>query len=284
MTTARHPRARYRTILRFAARYIAQEWWFAVVLPRLGLGAIAHRGRAARIRGIAVHFHAVALDLGGLMIKVGQFMSSRLDVLPPEITSELEGLQDEVPAVEFEQIRELAEAELGVPLSRAYSFFDPMPLAAAQAVRTREWRFKRHQGHWSINNQFWDPARMDAAPGQGDVEIWTFDNRSGGWFHPIHVHLTDFKILDRNGQPPQPYEVGPKDVAYAGEGEVVRVIAKFGPRRGKYMMHCHNVIHEDHDMMTNFEVGTGGPDPVTTAPPKPVTDPLPPLVRPPSTA
>ena len=55
------------------------------------------------------------------MIKVGQFMSSRLDVLPPEITKELEGLQDEVPPVPFAAIRALAEAELGVPLERAYS-------------------------------------------------------------------------------------------------------------------------------------------------------------------
>ena len=46
------------------------------------------------------------------------------------------------------------------------------------------------------------------------------------------------------------------------------------------MMHCHNVIHEDHDMMTNFEVGQGGPDPVTSAPPRPVSNPLPPLVKP----
>jgi len=149
MTTARHPRARYRTILRFAARYIVQEWWFAVVLPRLGLGAIAHRGRTARIRGIAVHFHAVALDLGGLMIKVGQFMSSRLDVLPPEITSELEGLQDEVPAVEFEQIRELAEAELGVPLSRAYSFFDPTPLAAASLGQVHRAKLVASDAEWT---------------------------------------------------------------------------------------------------------------------------------------
>ena len=58
----------------------------------------------------------LAVDLGGLMIKVGQFMSSRLDVLPPEITKELEGLQDEVPAVPFPAIRALAEAELGMPL------------------------------------------------------------------------------------------------------------------------------------------------------------------------
>jgi predicted unusual protein kinase regulating ubiquinone biosynthesis (AarF/ABC1/UbiB family) len=58
-------------------------------------------------------------------------MSSRLDVLPPEITRELAGLQDEVPPVPFDQIQRLAEAELGVPLERAYASFDPTPLAAA---------------------------------------------------------------------------------------------------------------------------------------------------------
>ncbi|MBB5631986.1 putative unusual protein kinase regulating ubiquinone biosynthesis (AarF/ABC1/UbiB family) [Cryobacterium mesophilum] len=131
MTEVRHLRARYRRILRFATRYILQEWWFEVLLPRIGLARIAKRSRAKRARGIARHFHHVAVDLGGLMIKVGQFMSSRLDVLPPEITSELEGLQDEVPPADFAQVRELAEADLGVPLSRAYSFFDPEPVAAA---------------------------------------------------------------------------------------------------------------------------------------------------------
>lgn len=48
---------------------------------------------------LAQRFHVLAVDLGGLMMKVGQYMSSRLDVLAPEITAELEGLQDEVPAV-----------------------------------------------------------------------------------------------------------------------------------------------------------------------------------------
>ena len=131
MNKTRQLRARYRRIVRFAARYIVQEWWFEVALPRLGLGAIARRGRPAHARGIARHFHAVAIELGGLMIKVGQFMSSRLDVLPPEITSELEGLQDEVPPAEFGLVCELAEADLGVPLSTAYSFFDPISIAAA---------------------------------------------------------------------------------------------------------------------------------------------------------
>ena len=124
-------RARYRRILRFAARHIVQTWWFELVLPRLGLAKVAARGRTARLTRIAQRFHVLAVDLGGLMIKVGQYLSSRLDVLPPEITRELAGLQDEVPAVRFDAIRRLAEAELGLPLERAYASFDPTPVAAA---------------------------------------------------------------------------------------------------------------------------------------------------------
>ncbi|KAA9149482.1 AarF/ABC1/UbiB kinase family protein [Microbacterium lushaniae] len=124
-------RARYRRITRFAARYLVQSWWFELFLPRFGLGRFAARGRAARLRRIAERFHVLAVDLGGLMIKVGQFMSSRLDVLPPEITTELQGLQDEVPPVPFAAIRTLAETELGIPLERAFTFVDPDPLAAA---------------------------------------------------------------------------------------------------------------------------------------------------------
>lgn len=140
MTDVATMRARYRRILRFASRYLVQSWWYELVLPRVGLGGLAARGRARRLQRIAQRFHVLAVDLGGLMIKVGQFMSSRLDVLPPEITKELEGLQDEVPAVQFPEIRALAEAELGVPLDRAFSFVDPVPLAAAslgQAHRAR---------------------------------------------------------------------------------------------------------------------------------------------------
>jgi len=63
------------------------------------------------------------------MIKVGQFMSSRLDVLPAEITRELEGLHDEVPAVDFALIRESAESELVLPLERAHDFADELSRA-----------------------------------------------------------------------------------------------------------------------------------------------------------
>lgn len=140
MTDAYAMRARYRRITRFAARYLVQAWWYDLFLARVGLGAIGVRNRTARMQRIAQRFHVLAVDLGGLMIKVGQFLSSRLDVLPPEITKELEGLQDEVPPVPFPAIRALAESELGVPLERAFAFVDEVPLAAAslgQAHRAR---------------------------------------------------------------------------------------------------------------------------------------------------
>jgi len=133
-------RARYNRILRFASRYLVQTWWYELFLPRIGLQRIAERTRSRRMLHIARRFRVLAIDLGGLMIKVGQFMSSRLDVLPPEVTTELEGLQDEVPPVAFAAIRQLAEAELGVPLEMAFSFVDETPVAAAslgQAHRAR---------------------------------------------------------------------------------------------------------------------------------------------------
>ncbi|PZU44777.1 MAG: ABC transporter [Microbacterium sp.] len=133
-------RARYNRIVRFATRVMIATWWFEIALPRVGLARVAERGRIARLRRTSRRFRVLAVDLGGLMIKVGQFLSSRLDVLPPEVTDELEQLQDEVPAVPFDGIRALAEAELGVPLARAFAWFDETPVAAAslgQAHRAR---------------------------------------------------------------------------------------------------------------------------------------------------
>ena len=124
-------RARYRRILRFAAWNLAVTWWYELFLPRVGLRRIADRTRTRRMKRFARRFRVLAVELGGLMIKVGQFMSSRLDVLPPEITAELEDLQDEVPAVPFPAIRALAERELGMPLAEAFAWVDETPVAAA---------------------------------------------------------------------------------------------------------------------------------------------------------
>lgn len=149
------------------------------------------------------------------------------------------------------------------------------PLLASSAVRTRTFRFERNGGQWKINGRTWDKTRVDANPGYGDTEIWRLVNTGGSWVHPVHIHLVDSQILDRNGRPPLPYERGWKDVFYVADGETVRIIAKFGPNVGKYMIHCHNIVHEDHDMMTQFQVGQGGFDPLTADPARPL--PAPPL-------
>ena len=139
-----------------------------------------------------------------------------------------------------------------------------MGLTESDAVRTRNFRFERTGGRWTINGTTWeDVVNSDyeftiANPGFEDVEIWELETRSNGWFHPVHIHLVDFKVLDRNGRPPLPHELGAKDVVYVGEGEKVRVIMRFEHQRGKYMMHCHNLVHEDHDMMAQFQVGDDG--------------------------
>lgn len=123
--------ARYRRIMAFFTRLTVSFIFWELLLPRLGLRAITRRTRTQRIRKAARQFRSLAVQLGGVMIKVGQFLSSRLDVLPPEATEELAGLQDEVPPEDFVAIRQLAEAELGAPLNQLFADFDPSPLAAA---------------------------------------------------------------------------------------------------------------------------------------------------------
>lgn len=130
MTSSRL-RGRYLHILTFSAGVIARFILWDLVLRRVGFRRWAARTREARIRGEAARFRVLAIRMGGVMIKVGQFLSSRLDVLPREVTDELANLQDEVPAEDFAAIRSLAEAELGAPLTALFDDVDPTPMAAA---------------------------------------------------------------------------------------------------------------------------------------------------------
>ncbi len=136
-----------------------------------------------------------------------------------------------------------------------------MNLTAAAAKRTRRLRVHRVLDQWVINGESWRDVidsgynRVVANPDLGDVEIWEIENKSGGWFHPLHIHLVDFRILSRNGRAPFAYERGPKDVVYVGENETVQLVMRFEHHRGRYMVHCHNLPHEDHDMMHQFSVG-----------------------------
>ena len=135
-------RSRYRYIMGFFARAVAGLIFWEIVLPRLGLRPLARRTRSQRYKQIAARFRVMAIRMGGVMIKVGQFLSSRLDVLPVEITEELSGLQDEVPPEDFEAIRKLAETELGAPLEERFERFEHEPLAAASLGQVHRARLR----------------------------------------------------------------------------------------------------------------------------------------------
>jgi FtsP/CotA-like multicopper oxidase with cupredoxin domain len=128
---------------------------------------------------------------------------------------------------------------------------DPDPSAA---VRTRNWVFARNGGQWTINEKPFDEDRIDARPRQQDLEIWRFVNQGGGWFHPIHPHGGDFRILSIERREIRPYERGPKDTVFLGSNEVARVLLRFHPFKGVFAYHCHNIEHEDDDMMTQYEI------------------------------
>ncbi|MCJ7700338.1 MAG: AarF/UbiB family protein [Anaerolineales bacterium] len=124
-------RKRYRRIIFFFARVILSLIFWELILAKAGLKAFSKRTRPDRLRLIAIRFRALATDMGGVMIKVGQFLSSRVDVLPEEITKELADLQDEVAPEDFQDILRVAEADLGGPLQTFFLDFQEKPLAAA---------------------------------------------------------------------------------------------------------------------------------------------------------
>ncbi|MEP7357980.1 MAG: AarF/ABC1/UbiB kinase family protein, partial [Anaerolineales bacterium] len=135
-------RSRYRRIVFFFAGVIFNIVIWDLLLPRVGLRGWSRRTRPERLRRIAVRFRGLAIRMGGVLIKMGQFMSARLDVLPEIITTELAGLQDEVPAEPFAAIRREAEAELGAPLAERYAAFDETPLAAASLGQVHRARLR----------------------------------------------------------------------------------------------------------------------------------------------
>src|SRR6266436_9451612 len=80
---------------------------------------------------VLVAFRATAIKLGVLMIKLGQFLSSRADLLPERALATLNALQDEVPPAPFSHVVSVIETELGKPIEQIFSVLERTATAAA---------------------------------------------------------------------------------------------------------------------------------------------------------
>ena len=139
--------------------------------------------------------------------------------------------------------------------SRVPPTLRPLPtIDMREVVATRTWRFERKNGAWAINGKFFNVNEVRATPRRGTAEVWVLQNNSGDWQHPIHIHFEEHRILSRNGAAPPPEEVSRKDVVRLQGNEEVRIFLRFRDFLGRYPMHCHNVVHEDHAMMLRWDI------------------------------
>jgi len=138
--------------------------------------------------------------------------------------------------------------------------FYSLPDKTAPARVTRTFHFERGNGQWQINGRLMDAdcSTVRLRVKQNSVENWVLQNNSGGWMHPIHIHVEEFQILSRNGVAPSPFEVSRKDVAPLHHNENVRLFFRFRDWEGRYPLHCHNVVHEDHAMMLRWDIDQTG--------------------------
>ncbi len=127
-----NPRKRFFQVTSFFLKVVVHVYLWDATLTRIGLLRwYVNRTALARWSRLAREFRALALELGGIHIKLGQFLSARADIVPEAVRKELAGLQDEVPAAPFEEVRERIITELGRPIEEVFETFDERAVAAA---------------------------------------------------------------------------------------------------------------------------------------------------------
>ena len=154
-------------------------------------------------------------------------------------------------------------------LGRVLRPLPAIPDAAARAnLPFKKFTLVSAKGAWQINyngqpignnNGFFDPndstvSVVKDSPG----EIWQIDNGGGGWTHPLHLHMEEHRIISRNGvaapDSKHPDDVSKEDVIALEPAESTTIFRRFRDFTGPYVMHCHNLAHEDNAMMVGWRI------------------------------
>jgi suppressor of ftsI/bilirubin oxidase len=122
---------------------------------------------------------------------------------------------------------------------------------------------------WRINRASYDVTSTPIVVRRDTVETWDIRNFQPSMPHPMHIHGFQFRVLSREGSPEQQRrlavtetglaatDLGWKDTVLTWPGETVRIVTDFShPFLGDqvYMVHCHNLEHEDGGMMLNLKI------------------------------
>ncbi|HWF89917.1 MAG TPA: multicopper oxidase domain-containing protein [Pyrinomonadaceae bacterium] len=130
---------------------------------------------------------------------------------------------------------------------------------------TWEWQFVLVGGRFRVKRPFdtvgctFDPNHSAHCMLQGTCEEWLINNNiASGWTHPVHIHFEEFRTLKRfvNGVevPVPPLMSGRKDVTRMEPGQGALIKMQFRDYSGRYLIHCHNMAHEDNFMMVRWDI------------------------------
>lgn len=169
----------------------------------------------------------------------------------------------------------------GAPLPARLSNFERYrPGDAVNSGAPRQFEFAGQFGTWTINDRTFEMTTVadDERVALGTMESWEFSNPGrggpgggpGGMMmrmpHPVHAHGQPFQVVHRRVEPvfggpwgtlAEGYvDEGWKDTVLLMPGETAQILKRFDDHVGLYLLHCHNLEHEDAGMMRNFLVET----------------------------
>jgi len=238
-----------------------------VPYPRITLAPALHRFRVlnaanARVFRLGMsngsRFTLIGND-GGLLDQPVDL--DRIDLGPAERVDILLDLSDQVVGAglslrcnragwDLLEIQVAGEPDRGAVIPTAFSAIQLLPVEPG--TRRRHFRF---EGHRRINGREYRMDEVGFRVPLGETEIWEFES-AGGAPHPVHVHGAHFQVMSRSGGRGRifPWEQGWKDTVLLEDRERVEIAVRFDSYTGVYLLHCHQLEHEDAGMMLNFEV------------------------------
>ena len=156
------------------------------------------------------------------------------------------------PVLRFDVVRSAPDS------SRVPNVLRPLPAMPPATVTrdiTMSFDFTGATPIGLMNGKAFDPNRVDYRIKRGTTELWRIHNGDAVPLdHTFHVHLVQFRVVDRGGAPLLPVDAGRKDTVFVTAGNSVAVQATFGDYLGKYVFHCHFIEHSVMGMMGQIEI------------------------------